>query len=244
MTNYKCIVEYDGARFYGWSKQPERRTVQGEIEKALFSVFKSEISVICAARTDKGVHAAKQTINFKSARFIPAGKLIIRLNSLLTNDVSVKRIQEVPESFDARKCAIEKTYIYRIYNNPIRSSLYRNHFWHISKPLDMEKMKKAASFLTGKKDFAVFDSYNSVFNYKTADLKEIKIIKKGAFADIYVIGDRFLYKMVRKIAGELVRTGQGKQTPEGLREAVIKKDKSKIGKPAPPYGLYLAKIRY
>lgn len=244
MTNFKCIVEYDGTMFSGWSKQPERRTVQQEIEKALQSILKKETAVICAGRTDKGVHAAAQVISFMTETRIQPEKLLIRLNSLLPDDIAVKSAEEVSNVFDARKSAKSKTYIYRIYNSPVRSPIYKNRAWHISKPLDIEKMKQAAAFLKGKKDFTVFDSYNSVFDYKIVDLKEVKIRKKEKFIDIYVTGDRFLYKMIRKITGELARIGKYEQTFENFKNSIIKKDKTKIGKPAPACGLYLVKVVY
>lgn len=243
MINYHCIVEYDGTLFYGWGKQPNKRTVQGEIEKALFKIFNTDINIVCAGRTDKGVHAIGQSISFFAPE-IEIKKLILRINSLLPHDICIKSAVKTVQNFNARKSAKYKTYIYKVYNSPIRAPLYRNYSWHISKILDIEKMKKAAEFLKGKKDFTVFDSYNSVFDYKEVNIKEIKIIKKDGFIDILVTGDRFLYKMVRKIAGELVRIGIGIQTFEIFKEGIITKDKSKIGKPAPSYALYLAKITY
>lgn len=244
MTNFKCVLEYDGTLFNGWSKQPGQRTVQGETEKALLNIFKAKIPVICAGRTDKGVHAAAQVINFKTETQITPEKLLIRLNSLLPPDISVKSVKKTEDDFDARKSAKSKTYIYRIYNSPVRSPLYQNRAWHISKPLDIEKMKQAASFLKRKTDFSVFDSYNSVFDYKIVDLSEVKIMKKEKFTDIYVTGDRFLYKMIRKMAGEIVRIGKEEQSFKNFKTAIINKDKRKIGKPAPARGLYLVKVDY
>ncbi|MCL1901283.1 MAG: tRNA pseudouridine(38-40) synthase TruA [Endomicrobia bacterium] len=244
MTNFKCAVEYDGTLFNGWSKQPGQRTIQEEIEKALNNILNSETNITCAGRTDKGVHALGQVINFETEREISPEKLIVRLNSLLPDDIAIKSSAKTSESFSARKSAKYKTYIYRIFNHPVRSPLYRTRAWYISKPLNMEKMKKAASFLKGKRDFSVFDSYNSVFDYKIVDLKDVKVVKKDKFIDMYITGDRFLYKMIRKIAGELVRIGRGEQTFENFKDSIINKNKEQLGKPAPSCGLYLAKIIY
>jgi len=243
MPNFKCIAEYDGTNFNGWGKQPGQRTVQDEIEKALKNIFKTALNVTCAGRTDKGVHAAGQVISFQ-ADDIPTDKLILRLNSLLSKDVSIKSAEIAPESFDARKSAKFKTYMYAIRNSPYRSPLYENRSWHISKPLDILKMRDAANFLQHKRDYSVFDSYNSVFDYKTVDLKKVSVIKRGSFVIISVTGDRFLYKMARKIAGELVRIGKDEQTLEDFKDSIINKNKAKTGKPAPACGLYLLKIIY
>ena len=243
MPNFKCIAEYDGTNFNGWGKQPGRRTVQGEIENALKNIFKTAVNITCAGRTDKGVHSAGQVINFQADDISPE-KLILRLNSLLPKDVCIKSAETAPKDFDARKSAKFKTYTYVIYNSPHRSPLYENRSWHISKPLDIVKMKEAADFLQSKRDYSVFDSYNSVFDYKTVDLKKVSVIKRVGFVIISVTGDRFLYKMVRKIAGELARIGKGEQTLEDFKDSIISKNKAKTGKPAPSCGLYLLKTTY
>lgn len=243
MKNYKCSVEYDGTLFSGWGKQPSLRTVQGEIEKALYKIFAKQINIVCAGRTDKGVHALGQIISFNASE-IKTEKLILRLNSLLPKDISIRSCEFAENSFDARKSAISKIYIYKIFNNPVRSPLLENRVWHIIKPLDIEKMKKTASFLQNKRDYSVFDSYNSVFDFKIIDLKNIKIVEKQDIIEISIEGDHFLYKMIRKIVGEMVRIAADEKSLDIFKDAVINKDKSKIGKPAPPYALYLKKIIY
>lgn len=243
MTNYHCIAEYDGTLFCGWGKQPGKRSVQGEIESALRQIFKAEIKTVCAGRTDKGVHALGQSVNFFAPE-IQTEKLILRINSILPKDISFKTAVKAPQYFDARKSAKNKIYTYYIYNSPQRSPLYERRAWHISKVLDIAKMKNAASFLEAKRDYTAFDSYNSVFDYKTVDLQSVKVSKKGKLFVIIVQGDHFLYKMVRKMAGEIVRIGKGEQSFDAFKAAIISKDRTKIGKPAPAYGLYLHKITY
>ncbi|MCL2485090.1 MAG: tRNA pseudouridine(38-40) synthase TruA [Endomicrobia bacterium] len=241
--NYKCIAEYDGSNFNGWGKQPGQRTVQGEIEAALNEIFKTPVNITCAGRTDKGVHAFGQVISFKAPEIDPK-KLSIRLNSLLPKDISVRVAKHAEDRFDARKSAIAKTYLYLIYNSPMRSPIYQNRAWHISNPLDITKMKKAAKFLQAKRDYSAFDSYNSIFDYKTVDLRQVKVLKRGKFIAILVKGDRFLYRMVRKIAGELVKIGSDTKNLNDLKDAILSKNRSKIGKPANPCGLYLSKVHY
>ncbi|MDR1695460.1 MAG: tRNA pseudouridine(38-40) synthase TruA [Endomicrobium sp.] len=241
--NYKCIIEYDGSNFNGWGKQPGQRTVQGEIETAVFKIFEIPVNITCAGRTDKGVHALGQVINFKAPE-IDTQKLTLRLNSLLPKDISVKSIKQADGLFDARKSAAAKTYLYLIYNSPVRSPVYEHRTFHISGRLDTAEMKKAAKFLQAKRDYSAFDSYNSIFDYKIVDLQRVKVLKKGKFTVILVKGDRFLYRMVRKIAGELVRIGCSKQNLKNLKNAILSKNRSKIGKPAPACGLYLHKVHY
>ncbi|MDR1941422.1 MAG: tRNA pseudouridine(38-40) synthase TruA [Endomicrobium sp.] len=254
MFNFHCIVEYDGTNFNGWGKQPGLRTVQDEIETALGKVFNDRPNIICAGRTDKGVHACGQSISFKITKENSkiweqqlkndANKLTLRLNALLPQDIAIKSIQTVKNSFDARKSAKSKTYEYIIYNSPQRSPLNKNSSWHISNPIDINKINEIAKFLQTKRDYSVFDSYNSIFDYKIVNLQCVKALKRGKFIKISITGDRFLYKMIRKIAGEMVRIGKNEKNPETFKQAVLTKNKAAIGKPAPACGLYLTKVKY
>ncbi len=244
MLNFQCIIEYDGTDFSGWGKQPGHRTVQNEIEKALCGILQVPVSIICAGRTDKGVHASGQSVSFKTDTKISPEKLLLRLNSLLPQDICVKSAKAVPENFDARKSAKYKTYTYLIFNSPLRSPLYEKRSWHIAKPLDIKKMAYAAQFLQEKRDYSFFDSYNSVFGYKIVDLKKVKITKKGSFIAITITGDRFLYKMVRKMVGEMVKIGINEQNIKELKASVLSKNRRKTTKPALSHGLYLTKVVY
>jgi len=242
MPNYHLIIEYDGTDFNGWGKQPGHRTVHGELETAFGRIFDDPINIICAGRTDKGVHATGQSVTVKLPETDPK-KLILRLNSLLPQDISIKNIR-VAEGLDARKSAKYKTYTYIIDTSPERSALWRNRAWHIPEPLNLSKMKVAAKLLQAKRDYSAFDSQNTVFYYKTVDLKEIKVSKHLGFVKIELTADHFLYKMVRKMVSEIVEIGKGNKTVKELKAVILSKDRSKTIKPAPAHGLYLIKVTY
>ncbi|AKL97886.1 tRNA pseudouridine(38-40) synthase TruA [Endomicrobium proavitum] len=244
MPNFQLIIEYNGTNFNGWGKQPRLRTVCGELEKAFFAIFKTPVNITCAGRTDKGVHATGQCANIRLPDEILPEKLLLRLNSLLPTDINVKIVKAVNDCFDARKSAKSKTYTYIIYNSPIRSALQENRSWHVAQPLDIKLMKTAAKFLQAKRDCSAFDSYNSVFDYKIVDLQHVSISKNGNFITISVTADHFLYKMVRKMVGEIVKIGKKELPLAEFKSTVLSKNCSKSTKPAPPHGLYLTKVSY
>jgi len=242
MPNYQLIIEYDGTDFNGWGKQPGHRTVHEELEIAFGRIFNTPVNIICAGRTDKGVHATSQSVTVELPTITPE-KLILRLNSLLPDDISVKNVR-LAEGLDARKSAKYKTYTYIIDNSQERSALWRNRSWHVPEHLNLSKMKAAAKFLQAKRDYSAFDSQNTVFDYKTVDLKEIKVSKHLGFVKIELTADHFLYKMVRKMVSEIVEIGKGNKTVQELKATILSKDCSKTIKPAPAHGLYLTKVTY
>lgn len=244
MANIKLILEYDGTNYHGWQIQPDVPTIQGEIERALKKVFKQKISTISAGRTDAGVHAKGQVVNFKSFVSFPSRQLVFALNSVLSRDIRVVKAQQVPDDFHARYSACYKIYRYLIYNQSPLPPWYRNFTWLVGYPLNCDLMRKAADYLIGRHDFSSFQNQGSPSKNPIRNLEKIKIVRKASFISILIKADGFLYKMARNITGTLVEIGKGKIPPYRIDDILKAKDRRKAGPTAPPQGLYLWRVGY
>jgi len=242
LRNIKIIIEYDGTDFYGWQVQPGFRTVQEEIEKALTKLTGEKRRVFASGRTDAGVHALGQAAHFFTASSIPGKNFAMALNAYLSNDIAVLSSREVNPSFHARKSAKGKHYRYLIYNRKIASPIKRRYMHCVYEKLNIDQMREAAKHLIGRKNFASFASNAKRKDNPVRLIKEISIKKKGAIITIDVIGESFLYKMVRCIAGTLVEIGRGKAL--NIKSILESKKRIYSGPNLPPNGLYLVKVFY
>ncbi len=244
MRNIKLILEYDGAKFSGFQKQPGRRTVQSELEKALKQIFKKSLKISAASgRTDAGVHAKGQVVNFKTNSEIPVYNIHRALNTYLPPDLSAEFVQEMPAGFSARFSAKTKVYQYLIWNRSSRSALKRLTHYHFPHPLDVTAMKKAAKLIVGKHDFRSFqakaDGRDSV-----RTIKQFSIIQHDYEIRFLVEGNGFLYNMVRNFVGTLIMVGTGKLSVKQFEEILKAKDRRHIGPTAPAHGLTLLTVKY
>ena len=253
MRNLKLIFEYDGNNFSGFELQPGKRTVRGELEKALKKIYKKTVKFYAASRTDSGVHALGQVINFKAPTSIPLDRIPSALNSVLPEDIRVIRAEEVSKRFNARFYAKSKTYEYLIFNGAIMPPHLRKAAWYVKPKLDLAAMQRAARFLVGKQDFSSFCAAGGDDKDFVRTLKKVKIqnskVKIGqssewAVISLQFVGDGFLYKMVRNIVGTLVDVGLGKTSVGGFKGILEQKDRKKAGRTAPPQGLCLIKVNY
>ncbi|MCT4605174.1 MAG: tRNA pseudouridine(38-40) synthase TruA [Marinisporobacter sp.] len=244
MKNVKLIIQYDGTNFSGWQVQPNARTVQQEIEKALSKIMKRPIKINGSGRTDAGVHALGQVASFCEEFSIPIEKIPVALNSLLPQDIAIKEAIEGSVDFHARYNAVGKKYIYKIYNKEIRNPLLRNYTYFVSKPLDIEKMKKACDYFIGEHDFKGFMASGSSVVDTVRRIDALKLYEKDEILTIEVKGNGFLYNMVRIVAGTLVDVGKGKIKEEEVPMIIRSCKREKAGHTAPPQGLYLAKVFY
>lgn len=247
--NIKLTIEYDGSRFYGFQKQPRVRSIQSELEKAFKRLFGRKIKISSASgRTDSGVHALGQVVNFKVNHAMPVRSMQKALNALLPEDAAVRKAEEVPADFHARFSAKSKCYEYRIWNEFSRSPLLRNQSWHVREPLDIEEMKKAARHLTGKHDFKSVCTHNGLNldsgKSTVRTIRDIKIFRKGSLISIRVTADGFLYRMVRNIVGLLAETGRKKLTPDAVKKILAARDRRHSVMGAPPQGLFLKSVTY
>lgn len=243
MKNIKLTIEYDGTNFSGWQVQPKERTIQEEIEKALYILTKERVSLIGSGRTDSGVHAKKQVANFKTNSRIPNDKYKFALNSILPEDISIKDSVEVDIDFHSRFDARSKKYRYVIYNSRTRTGLYRNYSYNVPYKLDIKLMRDSLKKIEGEHDFIGFMSTNSNVKNTVREIYKTDIIVKDDFIIIDIIGNGFLYNMVRIIAGTMIDIGRGKIT-EDISEILYSKDRKKAGQTAASQGLFLEWVKY
>lgn len=244
MKNIMVEIEYDGTNYSGWQIQPNSRTVQEEIMKALKKLTGEDIQVNGSGRTDAGVHAYGQVASFTFKGNIPVDRLPAALNSNLPKDISIRNAAEVPMDFHARYSAIGKRYIYHIYQGKYRTALYRNYSYHVPYKLDISKMKEGAKLLLGTHDFKGFMSSGSSVENTVRTIHRLDLINENNHLYIHIEGDGFLYNMVRIIAGTLVDLGRGKIPVDQIRKAIERKDRTLAGHTAPPQGLFLDCVFY
>jgi len=244
VRNIKAVVEYDGTDFSGFQRLPKRRTIQGELERALAQVMKEPVRVVGAGRTDAGVHAAGQVISFKTECAIPIERVCVALNSALPRDIAVKTAEEVPLDFSARYSARSRKYEYSILIADQPSALRGRFAWQVSSELDLPAMREASAFLLGKHDFAAFSLSRSDGKTTVREVKSIEIDRRDDVVLIVLEANGFLHSMARRIVGTLVEVGQGRRPPEDLKTILESKDRSTAGKTAPARGLCLIEVEY
>ncbi len=233
------MVEFDGTAYAGWQRQPNRPTIQGLLEQAAQQVFGEEIKIYGCGRTDAGVSARNYVANFFCSSSLTVEKIPAALNFYLPADIYVKSADVVPDDFHARYSARMKTYTYRIVCG--RSPLRARYSWEVGIGLDIRRLKSGAKLFIGRRDFNHFCCCRSGSGLCT--VKSITCRQSGDEILITVKGDRFLYKMVRRIVGALVAYSARRLTREDIRRALIGEEH----KPfviAPARGLILEMVKY
>jgi tRNA pseudouridine38-40 synthase len=244
MKNIKLILEYDGTGFSGWQFQPDQRTLQGELEAAVKKISGEDLRATASGRTDAGVHALGQVVNFKTAAEMDAQAWLGALNHFLPPEMRALEASEEPEEFNARYSAKGKQYGYIVLNRYIPSPLKRNYSWHVPMALDIEAMKEGAAHLLGEHDFTSFRAVNSdgVNPVRTLRLLEIQVDGNRIFFSLEASG--FLRHMVRTVVGTLVEVGKGRFAPGDVKDMLEERDRTKAGPTAPGQGLYLVHVEY
>jgi tRNA pseudouridine38-40 synthase len=244
LRNLKLIIAYDGSNYQGWQIQPQAETIQGVLEEKLKLITGETPRLHAAGRTDAGVHALGQVVNFSLKHHIPASSLLLALNSTLPKDIVINDIQEVAPDFQARYCARSKKYVYRILQQPQPSPFERHYAWHIRKFLDIESMRCSARYLIGSHNFASFQGAGCTAKNLVKTINEIDFQQNSHILSIVISGDGFLRHMVRNIVGTLIEVGRGKLPPDEIKVILEACDRRAAGPTAPPRGLYLAKVEY
>ena len=244
MKRVMLTVAYDGTNYHGWQLQPNVVIIESVLNEALSSLFKENIKVIGASRTDTGVHALGNIAVFDTNARMPAEKVSYALNQRLPEDIRIQDSVEVPLDFHPRHQNSKKTYEYRILNSEFPMPVYRlyAHFTYVS--LDIEQMQRAADYLKGEHDFKSFCSVNTVAETTVRTIYDISVEKSGDMISIRVTGSGFLYNMVRIIAGTLMEVGRGNIMPEKMPDILNALDRTKAGPTAPACGLTLVKYEY
>ncbi|MBS7326593.1 MAG: tRNA pseudouridine(38-40) synthase TruA [Thiopseudomonas sp.] len=239
-------VEYNGAAYYGFQRQHnELPTVQAALEQALTEVAGGEpVRLVCAGRTDAGVHACAQVLHFETTVFRKSAAWLFGSNRYLPKDISVLWVRDVPESFHARFSARRRRYRYVIYPDPIRPALLSDGITWTHKELDLDTMNQAAQCLLGTHDFSSFRAAECQAKSPVKTLDGIRISRHGRFVVLDVRASAFLHHMVRNIAGTLLKIGAGEKPPSWMREVLEARRREVAGATAPPYGLYLVQVEY
>ncbi len=244
MRNIKLTLEYDGARFFGFQRQPGKRTVQSELGKAFRQIFRTRIKIGSAAgRTDAGVHAKGQVVHFKVDSVIPLANIRRAFNTYLPEDLAVVKCEAVSLDFHARFWAKSKTYEYVVFNSRIRSPLIRHRSYHFPHPLNLSLMQRAAGLLIGRHDFRSFQAKAGGRN-SIRTVRRLNISRKGSKVLFLIEGDGFLYNMVRAVVGTLLLVGTGRINLARFRKIIKSKNRSHVGPTLPPRGLTLLEVNY
>lgn len=241
--NLKLVIHYDGTDYHGWARQPEMATVQGTIEDAIERLTGKTVRVNGSSRTDAGVHALGQVANFFIDSPVPTENYQNALNNLLSCDIAIADVSEMPGDFDAISDTVQKRYDYLINTAPVRPVFARNQ-WHRSGQLDIEIMQQGAQQLVGKKDFKSFASAADQRESSVRTITQCQVQQEGCIIKISVAADGFLYNMVRNIVGTLVEIGRGRWQPDDINHILAAKDRNAAGPIAPACGLCLMEIFY
>ena len=245
MRNLKLTIRYDGTDFFGWQTQPGRRTVQETLEAAIAEITREErVRVNASGRTDSGVHAVGQVANVYTATKLDCPTLLKAINAKLPEDVSVREVCEVPQSFCANKDAVRKLYRYVVQDGRLQDPFMRKYAWFVRQSLDAAAMQRAGRCLLGRHDFRCFETEwpNRLTSVRT--ITHLSVNRFGEFIWVDVEADGFLYNMVRAITGTLVQVGRGFWPESQVADVLTAMDRKLAGPTAPPQGLFLMRVTY
>lgn len=241
--NIKLILAYDGTSYLGWQKTKEGSSIEEELENALGQILQEKVILQAASRTDRGVHATFQVVNFKTQKEIHLAKLQKGLNALLPRDIAILQIEQVPDDFHPTLDAMGKEYHYHMSFEPVLFPQERHFVWHYPYEMDLAEMQAAKDALIGTLDFTSLtnirtdDTIRTVSRIAIEELRPARLLFK-------VTGSNFLYKMVRNIVGTLVYVGKGEIAAADIPGILLAKDRRLSGITAPAHGLFLAKVFY
>ena len=243
-VNFRLTLSYDGTGYSGFQIQENALTIQEVLETCLEKLFGRFIRVTAAGRTDAGAHARGQVVHFMAVPIIPQDRLPHALNGLLPGDIVVKGAVLEKESFDARRDARGKRYRYTIDNGTFPDVFWKRYAWHLSAPLDLDRMRHAAAYLVGEHDFRGYQAAGSSVESTIRRIDTLSIVREGHFFHFFVEGNGFLYKMVRNIVGTLVEVGCSKKKPDDVRMILQSRKRENAGMTAPARGLCLEAVFY
>ncbi len=238
------MVEYDGSHFHGWQAQTGLRTVQGVLESALTRLADHTVNVVCAGRTDTGVHATNQVVHFDTSAVRTLRAWVHGANSYLPKDVCVRVCKEMPDNFHARHSALARRYRYFIYNTPVRPALQHNLATWQYRQLDHRLMHTAGQFIVGEHDFTSFRSVECQAKTPMREIKQLTVTRQGDLVIVDITANAFLHHMVRNVVGVLMAIGIGRQPVSWIEQVLAAKDRRLGAETAPAYGLYLVSVTY
>ncbi|MGQ0544966.1 MAG: tRNA pseudouridine(38-40) synthase TruA [Betaproteobacteria bacterium] len=237
-------LEYDGSGFLGWQTQPGGGTIQDALEQALAAIAGAPVSVTCAGRTDRGVHARGQVVHFDTEASRPAQAWVRGTNALLPPAVAVLWAAAVAGDFHARYSALSRTYRYRLINRPVRPAIAARHAGWCHAPLDLQAMREAAAVLVGEHDFSAFRSAECQAKSPLRTVYALEVARSGETIEFVIRANAFLHHMVRNIVGTLVYAGKDRRPPQWVKEILASRDRSRAAPTFAPEGLVLEAVEY
>ena len=245
MQRYRLDIAYDGSAYAGWQIQPNAMTVQQKLETVLTQLTGESRKVHGSGRTDQGVHARRQVAHVDLIKPMTGEAIRRALNALLPADIRVQRVVRAASDFHARRSAVRKEYRYCIYSGEIVPPWLRLYRTAARRPLDVSAMRQAAKLLKGRHDFAAFTANpKCVVESTVRNLMDLTVAKRGAEITIRATGNGFLYKMVRSLAGFLIRVGEGTVAPDEAKVILASRKRTAAVPTAPPEGLFLWNVWY
>ena len=242
--NIKLTIEYDGTNYHGWQVQPNGTTVQEVLEQALEKILGVKTRINGSGRTDAGVHALGQVVNFYYAGDLDLWRLQRGLNALTPEDIVIKKAEVAADGFDARRDVRSRIYQYRIWNAPWPSAFHRRYSWHMPYALDLAAMQEAIRCLEGEHNFASFQAAGCDAMHPIRKIFHNSLSKEGDFLLYTIEATAYLRHMVRNVVGTLVEVGRGERSAEAFVELLEAQNRTLAGPTAPPHGLFLVEVRY
>jgi len=247
MPTYRLTVEYDGTRYRGWQEQKNANTVAGELRRVLESFCGERLELAGSGRTDAGVHALAQVAHIRTAGELDLRLLLREVNGRLPQDIHLLDCARAPDRFHARHSASARSYVYQVSRR--RTAFAKRFVWWVADPLDVERMRRAAKGLLGKKDFAAFCEKPEEQSSTLVVVESAEIREEGALVLVRLVASHFLWRMVRRVVGTLVRVGTGELSEQQFTLLVNAGEASVVGADpsrftAPPSGLFLERVVY
>jgi tRNA pseudouridine38-40 synthase len=243
-VNIKLTIEYDGTNYHGWQIQPNGESIQSVLERAVSTFLGVATRIIGSGRTDAGVHALGQVVNFFSDKEFDPHRIQRALNALTPQDITIKKVEVAPASFDARRDGRSRVYEYCILNRSAPSPFHVNRAWHVHDPLDVAAMREAIVCLEGEHDFSSFRAAGCDAAQPVRTVYRASLDQRGELLVFTIEATAFLRHMVRNIVGTLVDVGRGLRPPESFTEVLESRDRTKAGPTAPAQGLFLIEVKY
>lgn len=244
MQRLLLTLRFVGTRYHGWQVQPNGVTVQETLQNAVGRVTGVRSGITGCSRTDAGVHAAMFCCAFDTESPLRGDKMASALNAHLPEDIAVYGCREVAADFHPRYSAAGKRYLYRIWNAPQRNPFWEGLALHVKRPLDADRLNRAADAYRGTHDFAAFCAAGSSVKDTVRTVRRSEVYREGDLVTFLVEADGFLYNMVRIMAGTLLDIADGKRPPDGIPAALSSGKRSAAGRTAPAYGLILDRVFY